>query len=235
MSICVILPLQAQQTDEETVEAKEIKLNNNYTVWLKSITLSEYTVKTEKSAHLQNEPYKAVDINGALKMLGKRLKMNIVKDKIEYKYEITFKDGIVKYLDSDYDFIAYFPQLEILLFEGGHGSDQPFDLNNSNNAITFIDFPHRIRIGNPYYHVVSPDKQLRINGFHDGQDCVMRFLEKWNKSTKKYEFVGWFWGENHIFDLCYTWNWLWIDNNKAIFKNSTGGEGEFYEMEVITK
>jgi hypothetical protein len=147
------------------------------------------------------------------------------------EYEITFKDGAKKRLAVEYDFRAYFPELEILLFDGGHGGDQPFDLNNSSDAVTFGDgYPYHIRIGSPYHHVVSPDKQLWINGFHDGQDCMMRFLEKWNKTNKKYEVVGWFYDLADLpFNFCYTDDWFWINNNKVLFKSLW----DYYEMELI--
>lgn len=229
----------AQEIDgygnEETFDSKEIKLNDNCTIHLKEISQSEYIAKAEKS-YPQNEPYIAItDINKAVKMLGKRFKIiELKEDWIQYKYEITFKDGTKKRLDDDdYYFVAYFPQLKILYFRGGHESDQPFDLNNSNYIDDrWIDFPYRIKTGNPEFHSVSPDKQLRINGLHDGQDCLMRFLEKWNKRKKTYEFIGWLWGENHIFDICYAENFLWTSNNNAIFTKSTD---KFYEIEVIAK
>jgi hypothetical protein len=185
-------------------------------------------------------------------MLRKRLKVIEMKEEGAesgwQEYEITFKDGTKKHLDADYGFIAWYPQLEILLFEGGHASDQPFDLNDSRSEVTFPeDFPYNVRIGNPYYHSVSPDSRWRINGFHDGQDCAVHFLEKWNKSKEKYEIIGWLYGydnrlyNHYIFDFCYAGNWFWTSRNTAIFTNLGDAENEyfentkFYEMEIIEK
>jgi hypothetical protein len=225
------------QTENEA-EVKEIKLNDFYSILLKQISESEYTAKKQQSEHLQHYPYEVItDFSEAQKLLGNKLKVIEVYDKgQDYRYnviEITFKNGTKKRLVEEYDFWAYFPELEILLFDGGHGGDQPFDLNNSSDAVTFTDdFPYHIRIGSPYSHRISPDKQLRINGFHDGQDCLYRFLEKWNKSTKKYEFLGYLWGTESIWDLCWVFDCFWTSNNKVIFSNISRGK-KYYEAMFI--
>ena len=214
----------AQEMDksEET-----IKLNDNFSFQLKQITIEEYTERKKQSVNLQHKPYKAVtDILKAQKMLGKRLKViDRKEDGADFgyrEYEITFKDKTKEHLDSDYGFIAYFPQLEILLFEGGHSTDHSFDLNNNNSDTTYI--------GNPYYHSISPDKQFRLNGFYDGQDCVVYFLEKWNKLKKQYEFIGYFPRySNNSFVFCYVGSLFWTDKNKVMFTN-LGGK---YEMEIV--
>ena len=240
----------AQETDgqDETFEIKEAKLNDNCTIRLKQITKEKYIAQKEQSEHLQHKPYDAItDVHKAQKMLRKRFKVIGRKEEgadFDYsKYEITFRDKTKEHLDIEYGFIAYFPQLEILLFEGGHTTEHMFDLNNSNSLITFEEnFPEYIRIGNPYRHSISPDKQFRINGFHDGQDCVLYFLEKWNKLKKRYEFIGYFpHYSNSSFSFCYVGNWFWTGKNKVIFTNLGGGENEyneyteFYELEIIEK
>jgi hypothetical protein len=252
LSLMLALPitaLRANGDDPEIFEEEvtEFTLNDIYYIKLRHIPPSEYTARKTASEHLRHKSYKAItDIAQAQKMLGKRFRKVEVQDYDKYnerKYtynelEITFKDGAKKRLDADYSFVAYYPQLDILLFEGGHSSDQPFDLNNSNNAVTFTaDYPYHIRIGNPHYHIVSPNRQLRINGFHDGQDCAMYFLEKWNKSKKKYEFVGYFnRSEEPVRNFCWTTNWFWTSNSKVLFSNGFSDEyARYYEMEIIEK
>ena len=227
--------LFAGKSGQKTL-VKEIKLNDFYSIQLKQISEREYAAKKQQSEHLQHDPYDVItDFAEAQKFLGDRLKIvNVEEGDYSYDtYEITFNDGVKKRLDSDCGFMAYFPQLEILLFEGGHQSDQPFDLNNSNYAVTFTDdFPYNVRIGNPYNHRVSPDKQLRINGFHDGQDCLYRFLEKWNKSKEAYEFVGYLLGTENIWDLCRVFEFFWTSNNRVILSNFSV-ENEYYEAMII--
>jgi len=239
----------AQETDgqDETFEIKEAKLNDNFTIRLKQITKEKYIAQKEQSEHLQHKPYDAItDVHKAQKMLRKRFKVIERKEEgadFDYsKYEITFRDKTKEHLDIEYGFIAYFPQLEILLFGGGHSTEHMFDLNNSNSLITFEEnFPEYIRIGNPYRHSISPDKQLRINGFHDGQDCIHYFLEKWNKSKKQYEFINYFYSSHSSMSICYAENWYWTEKNKVIFTIFAGGKDEyfeyteFYEIEIIEK
>lgn len=237
--ILLALPAMAFAQAGNDLEVLEFKLNNFYSSKLRQISEEEYTNRKKESEHLRHKPYEVVsDIGEAQKMLGKRLKTFDIKEEdtdFSYReYEITFKDGTKKRLDSDYSFVAYFPQLEILLFEGGHGSDQPFDLNNSNDGVTFMDFPHRIKIGNPFDHIISPNKLFRINGFFDGQDCLLRFLEKWNKPNKKYEFINWLWGENNIYEFCYATDCFWINNNTVLFKSVCRDDYcSYYEIEFI--
>jgi hypothetical protein len=234
--------LQAQ----ETPEVREITLSDSLSVRLRQITREEYETRKQASVHLRHKPYKVVkDLKKAQKMLRRRLKVIEMKEEgAEYgwqEYEITFKDGTKEHLDADYSFIAWFPQLEIILFEGGHTSDQPFDLNHIRSKVAFTDdFPYSVRIGNPYCHSISPDRRWRINGFHPGQDCELRFLEKWDKSKKRYEYAGYFVDyKNH--GLCYSGNYFWTDSNTAIFTNLGGAENEysehtkFYELEIIEK
>jgi hypothetical protein len=229
---------------ENDLEIFEIKLSDFYSIKLKQIPESAYIAQIKTTEQLRHKPYKVItDIAEAQKILGRRLRVLEIKtENADYSnriYEITFKNGTKKRLDEE-GFVAYFPDLEILLFEEGHGSDQLFDLNNSNNAVTFSEgYPYHIRIGNPYYHSISPDKQLRINGFFDGQDCVVWFLEKWNKSNKKYEVVGWFYHladlPYNIFDFCYTADWFWISNNKVLFKSGWSDNDNYYEIEFNNK
>lgn len=217
----------------------QFRPNDTYSIELKKISEEEYAAQKKKSEHLRHEPYKVVEnIDKAQKMLGKRLKVIDIKEEgTDYtlrEYEITFKDGTKERLDEEFGFVAYFPQLEMLLFEGGHTTDHPLDLNNSYNGVTFTDdYPYNIIIGNPYYHVVSPDKQLRINGLFDGQDCVMWFLEKWNKQRKSYEYLCALIDEEHLYNFCYASDWFWINNEKVLFKSDYGGEHRHCEMKLL--
>ena len=210
-----------------SITETEIELNDNYSIRLRRIRPSEYVIRKWESEQLKHKPYKEIsDLKEAQKMLGKKMKIFEIQED-EWKHieiEITFNDGVKKRLDSEHVFWKYYPELKVLVFEGGHGSDVPYDLNDSNDGE---------RAGNPYYHVVSPDKQLRINGFHDGQDGVVYFLEKWNSKGKRYKFVAFLTVENSIF--YYSHDWFWSNNSKAFFKHSWGDYGSCYEMEVIVK
>ncbi|MDR2145641.1 MAG: hypothetical protein LBE91_04170, partial [Tannerella sp.] len=154
--------LQAQ-TGNNSEKVTEINLNSLYSIRIRQIPESEYTDQKQKSEHLRHKPYKVIsDFAKARKMLGKRLKMiETIENEVRYDKEITFKDKTKLRLTWEYSFIAYYPELNILLLEVDAGSpgDYPLDLNGSaDSAIA----------GNPQYHAVSPDRQLRINGYYPG-------------------------------------------------------------------
>jgi hypothetical protein len=232
----------AQETDEygngETFDIKEIALNDAYFVKLKQISENEYTVRKKESEHLRHEPYKATtDIVEARKMLGKNVKsFEVYNEEQDNRYnvvEITFKDGVKKRFDwrslDEYGFIAYYPELKVLILNHEADGDHPIDLNDSANE----------HVGNPHYHALSPDKQLRINGYYPGGawDGVWYFLEKWNPKKKKYEFINYLseeTGENYVFSFLFAGDWFWTSNSKVFFRIITS-YGGYYEMEIIEK
>ena len=190
-------------------------------------------------------------------LLGRRLKV-IPKDyggRIVKEFEITFDDGTKEYkeyLDLEFVFYAYYPELRILCFDSAGGySKVDFNTNSEewNGNIS------------PEEWSVSPDKQLRINA--DGPDCIARdgysyFLEKWNKEKRRYEHIGdLFYTENllrswtddgdglnfervqHVI-LCwyYGTDWSWTDNNTVLYTcpdSYTEGGRLYGEMEIIVK
>jgi len=119
------------------------------------------------------------------------------------------------------NFLAYYPDVGVLILEHEAIGEYPVDLNDSANE----------HVGNPKYHAISPDRQFRINGYYPGGavDGMFYWLEKWNKSKKKYEFIGYFNDEYSIFDN--SQDWFWTGNSKAIFRYLES----FYEMELISR
>ena len=217
--------LRAQTEDEQ--ETVEFQLNDQYSVKLRQISESEYTARKNESEHLRHKPYEVItDLQEAQKMLGR--KMEIIETQYDewksVEFELTFKDGTKRRLDGEYRFEAYFPELNVLLFTGGHESDAPIDLNDSRSIDMNIT-------GNPYRHAVSPDKQLRITGSFGGHESINYWLEKWNPEKKKYEFFALF--DDVLFYL--SRNWFWTSNNTALFQYGWEEYEDvgYYEMEII--
>jgi len=236
LAVMLALPfaaLRAQTEDEQ--ETVEFQLNDHYSVKLRQISESEYTARKNESEHLRHKPYEVItDLQEAQKMFGKKMKyLKLLpvskKDKLYMiGTEITFKDGTKKRLDLEYGFMAYFPDLNVLLFTGRHESDYPIDLNDSRNVDMNIT-------GNPYRHAVSPDKQWRINGLYGGQEGIRYWLEKWNPKRKKYDFLANISGiNNDITPPFYAHsNWFWTSNSTALFKYGWWEDAGYYEMEII--
>jgi len=228
--------LYGQSEDEQDIleEAKVIELNSHYSIRLKQISESEYTARKQEAERLRHKPYRKItDVVEARKMLGRNVKSFEVYDEEQNaRYpvvEITFKDKVKKRFDwrilDQNGFIAYYPELKVLILNHEADGEHPIDLNDSANE----------HVGNPRYHVTSPDKQLRITGYYPGGawDGVLYFLEKWNPKKKKYEFIAYLEREdNYVFSFLYIADWFWISNSKVFFRENTL-YGKYYEMEII--
>lgn len=217
---------------DELMGVNENKLNDSYSIRIKRIPQSEYMVRKWEAAslHIHTKPYKVVtDIIEASDMLGDRMQLTELTlndgNLGYYVSELTFKDGTKMPLDWEFGFQAYYPELGIVYLIGGHEGDYAFDLNDRKKD----------PLGNPEYDVTSPDKQLRLCGYYTGQDCVERFLERWSKTKKRYEFIGYLWGSNSGFDFCYTDGWFWVSNTQALFRKEAGWASGYYELEVVKR
>jgi len=214
------------------LDGKEVQLNDDYFIKIRLISKDEFTLKQKESTRLGHKPYEKIeDISKVQKILGNNFKVFTEFEKsvggdITFElttYEMTFKDGTKKRFGQkdEIGFIAYYPEVEVMLFEGGHTSDYSVDLNDSTKVSE--------RVGNPSRYSVSPDKKFRLNGYHTGQGYYVNFLEKWNPLKKKYEFIG-----NLDEDFDYTWPWFWSNNHKAISWDYFF-ENVYYEIEIVRK
>lgn len=223
---------EMHERDAESSEVSEIGLNDSHSIRLGQISQNEYVAGEQQSARLRQKPYKAVrDIDKAWRMLGNRIKtIEVHEDDCKYSIlEITFKDGVRKRLNwcgdewGKFCFIAYYPKLGVLVLRNEVEGEYPIDLNDSANER---------HVGNPDYHVVSPDRQWRITGYEPGGavDGTTYFIERWNRPKKKYEFAGYL-------NYPYAGNWFWTDNDTVLFCDNIWSEEfhVFYELKIITK
>lgn len=224
-----------EKSEYYIADGKLMKLNDSCSVRMRHISRSEYIIRKWESAHLKNEPYKAIkNIKKARKMLGKRLREIEVKEEdfTRHSFEITFKDGLKRLWDGydfKYAFVAYYPELDVLLLVNEADGDEPIDLNDSANNL----------VGNPSFHTESPDRQWRIAGYWPGgaADGMEYFIEKWNGQKRKYELAAElsFRNENESFYFSYTSCWFWSAAGKALFKIPHWEDAQYYEMEISTK
>lgn len=84
--------------------------------------------------------------------------------------KIHFRNGgVYRPSFSDAWFVAYFPDEDILLLEGGHTSDVSFHLGTGKQTKN---------TGNPYQIAFSPNQKYRINAYDGGQECSYYFIEE---------------------------------------------------------
>jgi len=221
--------IEFPEKDENGNPAKEIKLSDKYWVQIKRIPKSDYFIALWKSGYKPDKYKKITDVDKAKSMLKKRVefyKKNDPEDNFYYANTaiqgISFKDGEkAKIEEHEYPFfVAYYPEIDILVTEGGHSSDNCFDLKDSKNT----------HPGNPRHYYTSPDKKLRLNGAHDGQDCIVYFLEEWDKPSKAYKIIDSF---PYDANMCYAEDCFWYDNNTLIYKTFTGSRG-YCELKINT-
>jgi len=226
-----LLPPALQGQTENDTEILEFKLNNFYSIKLRQISESEFTAQKKATEHLSHKLYKVItDVAKAQKMLGKRIKAVKEQEDDYYTYlEVAYKGKIKKRLNVIWlgwhehsNFIAYYPEFEILIINHEADGDYPVDLNDSTTE----------PVGNPKYYAFSPDKQFRINGYSPGgaADGLTYWLEKWNKSKKKYEFIEYLPLFNYVSEC------FWTGNSKVLFKYGWDNNYDirYYEMEIIT-
>ena len=108
---------------------------------------------------------------------------------------------------NDYGFSkgwsGYYPDLDILVLEGGHSSDMVLNIKTgeSNNSV-----------GNPEYLIPSPTNKYRLNGYHSGQECVIYSLQK--KIDGKFIYLG---KVNPDYDICIFHNFKWVSDTQFVY------------------
>ncbi|WP_163216485.1 hypothetical protein [Bacteroides sp. 224] len=193
------------QTDNG--EPSEIRVNNNLTLWIKQITKDEFTVQKQTATHLRHKPYKKIEnLAKVQRMLGKRMRVIDKEDEeiIIHEFEITLNSGNKRYLDNEFYFVAYYPEIKVLLFdtEGGY-----YSIDFKNNTEEYDVSPDN--------HSISPNRLFRINAKcpnNLAKDDYSYFIEIWNRDIKQYEHIG------DLFSVGgYDFDWIWIDDNTILF------------------
>ena len=160
-----------------STEKCSIGKNQLFEIW--QIDSVKYSSLREKVNPQRIKLEKITDLAQAKQMLEGVVVWDEVKDAGYHSLfliKITFRNGKTHFAEDDYtSFVAFFPQEDILVLEGGHTSDVIFNLTTGEG---------REIVGNPGFTVYSPSKRFRLNGFHDGQQSVYFIQEKsgaqWN-------------------------------------------------------
>ena len=244
------------ENNEEFIDSEviEFALNEHYSIRIRQISEREFTARKEASENLRHQNnYKVItDIREARESLENRIRGVEIEGYGTIKYlEVTHNDGVTRthhviwlgWNDEYYqnNFIAYFPEVSILIVEHEAGGEFPIDFNDSEK--------NSWSAGNPFFHNPSPNKQWRINGHSPGGawEGDYHFLEKWNPERRRFEFVSDFWivspdspasTDEEWFILSDIWsmgkNQFWVSDSKLIFQ-LRWQEWIFYEMEIIAK
>lgn len=94
-----------------------------------------------------------------------------IRRKGKYRYLIGESDG----------FVGFYPKQRILMYFGGHSSDQAICIDTGEDA------------WNPEYAALSPDGRFRLTGLHTGQESVdyqIEYKPSGKKGTQKFELLA---------------------------------------------
>ena len=164
-----------QKSEDLSTKEKSKKENvweiveNNYTLHVETIDSAQF-YELKKSAKISSSPIeKVTDFQIVKKLLKGVIEFEELESYPSIK-KIHFRNGTSWESGNDEDmFIAYYPQEDIIVLEGGHSSDLSFNLKNGKPIE---------ETGNPDHIKNSPNKKFRLNGFYDGQECITYFIEK---------------------------------------------------------
>lgn len=138
--------------------------------------------------------------------------------------KITLPNGQILHLDKDsmeYEFVAYYPSLEIMVFEGLHSNDFSISLRTGESLET---------VGNPDYIVHSPSGKYRLNGWFPGQECSSYFIQE--KVGNHYTYLtGFEYGDDTFANnLCYFKKFAWVDDGKFVYSLPfySGDDGKYF-------
>ena len=203
---------------------------------IQNVDSVKYFTLKEKSNLQKVELKKIVNLEQAKKMLKGQViwgkydeeTSEFIEDEQGYTiFKIVCRNGKT-YYDEVY-FIAYYPQEDILLCEGGHTSDVSFNLTTGEE---------RENVGNLEYITLSPSKQYRLNGYDGGQECSYYFIQK--KIDGKYQRIIDLYNEFEKkidFQLCWILDAFW-ENDKILNISTTeypNGKHEKLYYRIILK
>lgn len=171
---------EAFTTFNNTNLADTQNTHDNQSFSAKRINSAKYFNLKEKANIQKIELEKITNMEQAKKMLkGRVMWGKYVDTEDAYKliedergdaiFKIVCRNGKSYSFPSRVDFIAYYPQEDILLCEGGHTSDVSFNLTTGEDTEN---------TGNPEYIISSHSKQSRLNGYDDGQERIHYFIQK---------------------------------------------------------
>lgn len=149
---------------------------NSVSVSIENIDSAEYHSTLNAVKRVDHEMLKITDFEIARTMLEGIVDFSSGNEGCVS--EIHFRNGKNYSADDDCEifFVAYFPEDDVLLCEGGHTSDVSFNLKNGKETE---------ETGNPDLYIYSPNNMFRINGAYGGQECNGYFIQK--KINGEYE------------------------------------------------
>ncbi len=218
----------------ESVSAGKNEKDIQYIINVEKIDSVDYYHFAIKSTTTQLKLSKITDFNQARKLLKGIVEFNDKSEDGDQSAvkKIHFRNGKEYGNKNEYDyhyFVAYYPEEDILLCEGGHTTDISFNLSNGKETE---------ETGNPDYINFSPKSEFRLNGHFGGQECSSYFIQKkiGNDYVKIIQLDEEFEKLTKVW-LCVVSGAFWTDDNTLYLTEGSNFEGpkKYFKVKIIEK
>lgn len=218
-----------------TAEIKDLVQSDSHSF---KVEIEKITAAQLDSAMAYAKPKQPIVKITDFEVVQKKLS-GIVDFRVEDGYlgikRINFRNGTNsgdKEEFEEYAFVAYFPDEDILLCEGGHTTDISFDLGTGQETY---------EVGNPDLATISPNGKYRLNKVFEGQECFFHFIQKkeQNKFRKVLDLSEAFEKKTNKW-LCVTGKEFWTDDVTLYLGLVTqykedGNEYDYYKIKIIDR
>ena len=195
---------------------KKLPSITDTSLFVRNLKVSNHVISesdyTKVYNELENKPIQRdtlgeiTDYNEAVEMIGGCLEWQDGPD--SYLTKIITRNGDVVDVGDYLGFIAYYPEIDVILFEGGHTSDVAYSLRTGEG---------REIVGNPDTYYVSDNKEFRISGYFPGQECYTYYVQQ--KDDESYRNL--FEINSYLFpnsDICYIREGFWLLDNEFYYQ-----------------
>lgn len=225
--------IQKSKDSVESVSVEKPEKDIQYSIEVEKIDSLEYRHFAIKNNINKKKLTKITDFEEAKKLLKGVVEFDENPDYGENPLvkKIHFRNGKVVG-DGEFDFysfIAYYPEEDILLCEGGHTTDFSFNLKNGKEIE---------ETGNPDYINFSPSRKFRLNGHFGGQECSSYFIQKktGNDYAKIIQLDEEFEKLTKVW-LCIVGESFWADDNTLYLTEGSNFEGpkKYFKVKIVGK
>lgn len=228
------IEVQKPKDTVKSVSVEKPKKELHYSIEVEKIDSLEYHHFAVKNNIPKKKLIKITDFKEAKKLLKGVVEFDENPDYGDNPLvkKMHFRNG-KEFGNSDeydyYSFIAYYPEEDILLCEGGHTTDFSFNLKNGKEIE---------ETGNPDYINFSPTGKFRLNGHFGGQECSSYFIQKkmGNDYVKIIQLDEEFEKLTKIW-LCIVGESFWADDNTLFLTEASnyGKAKKFFKVKIIEK
>lgn len=218
----------------ESVSVQKQENDIQYTINVEKIDSVQFNSIKKKTTQIKKNLNKITDFNQAKKLLKGIVEFNDNSEDGDQSAvkKIHFRNGKEYGNTNEYDyyyFVAYYPEEDILLCEGGHTTDISFNLKNGKETE---------ETGNPDYINFSPSQKFRLNGHFGGQECSSYFIQKkiGNDYVKIIQLDEEFEKLTKI-RLCIVSESFWTDHNTLYLTEGSNFEGpkKYFKVKIVEK